>query len=527
MIVECSNCQTRFQLDDSRVPLRGIRVRCSRCKEAFFLEHPDAGKADALNDVAAQAAAGGTAPDSTQDLPSESSLPHTHSAEPEEEDWEFNDDLPGSEDADLDDDDSSPFGRPDEEEDDEERGVFDTATTSVSLDADDDGPIPGLGVDEFGDADEGFGDDESRLNLESDDGAPSPPEISAATVSEQSDFGEASDFSALADEVSTPDPVAPPRGPSPAAGPASSEAVGEPEDWDFFSDESLERPAAMDDAMGRARQAVGGNEAPRRPASRGPDLGNVASDTGSRFAFLPVVGRAVGWLATLGLLGLGVARGVFHVADPASAVPTSVDLGQFRAKSVSGRWLETVRATHLYAVSGLLVNESGRPLLPGDGLKVALRAPDGSPLDVPPARAGLPLADQALRESSHGDLAEAADDAARDLANMRLEPGEDILFQAFFDGVPDQATGFVVEMGQTAHVPAVPAENALPDPAGALPGSPTEASPAAATVDGDAALGAFGGPAGSPALTNGSCCSPPSPGAGPSPSRPASPTASR
>ncbi len=336
----------------------------------------------------------------------------------------------------------------------------------------------------------------------------------------------------MADEVPTPDPVAPPRGPSPAAGPAPSEEVGEPEDWDFFSDDSLEHPAAMDDARGRAMQAVGRDEAPRRPASRGPDLGNVASDTGSRFAFLLVAGRAVGWLVTLGLFGLGVARGVFHVADPTSAVPTSVDLGQFRAKSVSGRWLETVRATHLYAVSGLLVNESGRPLLPGDGLTVALRAPDGSPLDVTPARAGLPLTDQALRESSHGDLAEAAGDAARDLANMRLEPGEDILFLAFFDGVPDEATGFVVEMGQTAHIPAaVPAENALADPAEALPGSTGEASPAGtagnAADNGDAALGASGGPAGSPALTNGSCCSPPSPGAGSSPSRPASPTASR
>ena len=57
MIVTCESCGTSFQLDDSRVPVRGIRVRCSRCKKAFFLQHPSASKSDAVHDVAAQAAA--------------------------------------------------------------------------------------------------------------------------------------------------------------------------------------------------------------------------------------------------------------------------------------------------------------------------------------------------------------------------------------------------------------------------------------------------------------------------------------
>jgi len=73
VIIECSNCQTRFQLDDSRVPLRGIRVRCSRCKEAFFLEHPKASQAEAAHDVA-EHAAGSVGPDTTQDLSSEDRL---------------------------------------------------------------------------------------------------------------------------------------------------------------------------------------------------------------------------------------------------------------------------------------------------------------------------------------------------------------------------------------------------------------------------------------------------------------------
>lgn len=35
MIVQCSECSTRFKLDDSKVTESGIRVRCSKCKHVF------------------------------------------------------------------------------------------------------------------------------------------------------------------------------------------------------------------------------------------------------------------------------------------------------------------------------------------------------------------------------------------------------------------------------------------------------------------------------------------------------------
>ena len=55
MIVTCQNCDTSFQLDDARVPPQGIRVRCSRCKQAFFLAHPSASPDEAIHAVAASA----------------------------------------------------------------------------------------------------------------------------------------------------------------------------------------------------------------------------------------------------------------------------------------------------------------------------------------------------------------------------------------------------------------------------------------------------------------------------------------
>lgn len=37
MILTCERCETRFRLDEKRLPAGGARVRCSRCKHAFFV----------------------------------------------------------------------------------------------------------------------------------------------------------------------------------------------------------------------------------------------------------------------------------------------------------------------------------------------------------------------------------------------------------------------------------------------------------------------------------------------------------
>ena len=37
MIVTCEACDTRFQLDDERIPPEGVRVRCSCCSHGFFV----------------------------------------------------------------------------------------------------------------------------------------------------------------------------------------------------------------------------------------------------------------------------------------------------------------------------------------------------------------------------------------------------------------------------------------------------------------------------------------------------------
>ena len=38
MIVQCERCQTKFRVDDEKVPEKGIKARCSQCKNVFQIE---------------------------------------------------------------------------------------------------------------------------------------------------------------------------------------------------------------------------------------------------------------------------------------------------------------------------------------------------------------------------------------------------------------------------------------------------------------------------------------------------------
>ncbi len=40
MIITCASCLTKFNLDDSRIPEEGVKVRCSRCKHVFYVVPP-------------------------------------------------------------------------------------------------------------------------------------------------------------------------------------------------------------------------------------------------------------------------------------------------------------------------------------------------------------------------------------------------------------------------------------------------------------------------------------------------------
>jgi len=52
LILTCERCETRFRLDEKRLPAGGARVRCSRCKHAFFVNPGGAPAAAVIHQLA-------------------------------------------------------------------------------------------------------------------------------------------------------------------------------------------------------------------------------------------------------------------------------------------------------------------------------------------------------------------------------------------------------------------------------------------------------------------------------------------
>jgi len=51
MIITCASCLTKFNLDDSQIQAKGIKVRCSRCKHIFYVVPPPETKEEMIEDA--------------------------------------------------------------------------------------------------------------------------------------------------------------------------------------------------------------------------------------------------------------------------------------------------------------------------------------------------------------------------------------------------------------------------------------------------------------------------------------------
>ena len=51
MIITCASCLTKFNLDDSRIQAKGIKVRCSRCKHLFYVVPPPETKEEIIENA--------------------------------------------------------------------------------------------------------------------------------------------------------------------------------------------------------------------------------------------------------------------------------------------------------------------------------------------------------------------------------------------------------------------------------------------------------------------------------------------
>ncbi|OGP91028.1 MAG: hypothetical protein A2157_16685, partial [Deltaproteobacteria bacterium RBG_16_47_11] len=51
MIITCASCLTKFNLDDSRISSKGVKVRCSRCKHVFYVVPPPETKEEIIENA--------------------------------------------------------------------------------------------------------------------------------------------------------------------------------------------------------------------------------------------------------------------------------------------------------------------------------------------------------------------------------------------------------------------------------------------------------------------------------------------
>jgi predicted Zn finger-like uncharacterized protein len=483
LIVECGKCGTRFKLDDERVPESGIRVRCSRCKEAFFLRGPSAeatdaaeatdsteaaGSAEAIEDVVEQAVSDSVEePWSTNDLkprPEESDSPEGASlaesdhaelensaGELDEEDWEFNEDLPDSDDTEG----------PDGDEEIDESADYDSVALaddpadydSVALADDEMDAIPGLGGNEQPDPESFSGPalepDVASLSQQSDELSPAVEPAAPAPSDDGDVFGSPGDFTSLAE----PEPVA-----ASADDDRSNfddlmsdtESDDDPEDWDLLSDDSQGAkpvPVARTDLVTRGELEA---EDRRREESLAAEA-SAAEFAAAQDRRGRLVGRSIGWVVTAGLLAVGAIQGLSLAMPSPEPAPTHLRVGSLTADGVrgsltaddiAGSWIETSGGETVYAVRGKLVNPGARTVTPQGGLEVVLLDSAGQPLEHPTAHAVWMRAEAELRERSLDAMRNARPRAVRDFVATRIGAGRELPFVALFEAVPDEAVAF-------------------------------------------------------------------------------------
>jgi len=399
VIVRCERCETRFKLDEARLPARGARVRCSRCKHAFFVIPPGASREELVDDVAAAAAeasnplpkapepawdledGAGTTATTTRGAGSSEPAPVVPPA-PEQEDpndWRFEGDLPG----------------------------VDPGATRVSLDltgaaaAPAFAPAPDANENSFAD----LGDPET-WDLLSDD-EPAAPTVVAAPPAET-----AAPVPAVA---GAPAPVS---APAPAAKAESVECVPE------------KPPLAI---------AKISDPAPSAAATHG----SVASAAHPAFAV-----RATGWAAAL-VLSAAVAWASLPVRAPAPVLLAPV--AGFDVVEARVRILENATAGPMLVVSGTLRNPDVAPRTLGSALEVRLLDVDGQLL-AGSAAAGPLLSERQLREEPPERLRVAQAAGADRWARRPVAAGGELGFDAVFATRPPAAASAVVttQRGATA-----------------------------------------------------------------------------
>lgn len=398
MIVGCERCETRFKLDESRLPARGARVRCSRCKHAFFVTPPGSPPEALVHEVAAAAARAPAeslrGPEPSWDMEENPDAtvarrkpPAMAPRPPEEEasDWHFEDEVPGLDPG---------------------------ATRSSSFDLGGAQAPPSLAA------------------------APDPNEDSLATLGDPETWDLLAGEPPLADAPALPPPapepvpadIAPATGANEQTAPAlPAPGAAVPADTPTAPAPAARTPRPP--AAARMTVAPPPLVMPRRipPAPRG-----VSAQSLGGWAAAVALAAALAWVS----LGPVAAPGSSSSLAPVSG---------FEVSEAQAHVLENAAAGPVLVVSGRLRNpgSSVRPL--GAPLAVQLLDARGVPLAVAPGAAGPALPDRRVREEAPEQLVTSRDAAA--LASAPVAAGGDLAFTAVFAPAPRGAARFALGAG--------------------------------------------------------------------------------
>ena len=452
MVIVCQKCQTRFQLDESRIPAKGARVRCSRCKHAFVVA-PPGGHDETVHRLAAEAAASGrpAVPEPTVDLHGATRRPGRAPSDEPEDDWQFNIEPPAP---------AAPArpapARP--------RAVEPAAASREAPVAprDDEEEVSPSGeatpdsienLFELGglrDADpavlEGEITDSDPTPFEAEDAGAVEAQAPTAKASPAAPAGGFSGWDFSLDDGPAPERAPSTRAPSPppakAAKPTAERRKGR------------KRAAAPVAApQGDARRAA--DAAPeQRPRER-------AGETALAARLL----EAVAWLPAAALFAFGV-LGALAPAPVQRELPTE-QVGPLELRGLRARHLENYWSGPLLVLQGELENPGATAASLGGAPQVRITGTPGAALA--PAWLGAALHESVLRERDPRELAAALEHSAQQLAARPLRPGESLPVQAVFEAPPLAADGLRVELAPVARPPAeppseLPPESPAPEP---------------------------------------------------------------
>jgi predicted Zn finger-like uncharacterized protein len=390
VIVTCEECSTQFQLDDAKVPARGIRVRCSRCKHAFLVTPAGISPSDRIQQAAADALERGASsvPETTRDLPSGAETDDSGA----EADWQFNHEFGGRDDDKV--------RAPDR--------------MAVARDA----------IDELLGSSGGSGPTPERSRAPRPDPFDRPvPDLRGVGASDLLERPARAPAEAREVEAPRAEPEAPPQTAREDAPDPNALSIGSI----FTKAQEIESEAV-------AAQVAAASV-------------DVEADSAST-AWMRRVAAGVGWAVVVALTGAVLYGSAVPGAVASGETAASQRLDGVEATSVEGRWIENVLAGPIYVISGSLRFTGSTPA--GSLLAVELLDRQGRALDVPRAPVGPVLAARSLREEDPALLTKTHAQAALRLARVPLAGGERRRFQAVFADVPPAAVAFRLVEGPGA-----------------------------------------------------------------------------